>query len=110
MARRPLSQFADQDDLLSEEAQYVLREAKQWCQMLTSRTDTLMETVEALQQAVNLLSSQGTSADTTNSLNILGSKIDNLKDALVAIAEKLDSEDVTNLDTDYAAEVAANLT
>jgi hypothetical protein len=42
-------------------------------------------------------------------LNISSSKLSKLRSTIEVLAEKLDAEDVTNLDTDYAATAEAQL-
>lgn len=42
-------------------------------------------------------------------LNILTARVDLLQNALLAVTDKLDSEDVTDLDTDYTETAQAEL-
>jgi len=44
-----------------------------------------------------------------DSINALSDKVDKLQAAVKAVGDKLDQEDVTNLDTDYRQTVNDNL-
>jgi len=49
-----------------------------------------------------------TNDEIVDSITILSQKVDALKDAMISLTQKIDSEDVTNLDTDYESTIDAN--
>jgi hypothetical protein len=78
--------------------------------LLDSRVDDL-ETAD-FGGAISLLDGRVTAIETADfgsAINVIDNKADGAVAALQAVGDKLDAEDVTNLDTDYRATVDANL-
>jgi len=80
-------------------------------QMLADKIEA-MEKKEDLLPIVNLLADKLAvleQPEFCNEINNISLKLDASKEAIVAITQKLDGEDVTDLDTDYEATVNAKL-
>ena len=100
-------------DKMSEDAEYVLKNLlhalKPIEKLLEGKADQrevsdLASLIEKLSE--NVCTVHEASVD---SVNILSDKIEKLTTAVLALATKLDAEDVTNLDKNYNSVVSSNL-
>jgi len=108
MPQKPLSEMADTGyENMSEEAGYVLHEWKTHAIV----TDTILESKadkSEFYDFVNYADSKLQCRDEyVQTITALSDKLDACIAALKAMADKVDAEDVTNLDTDYRAVVDA---
>ena len=112
MAQRPLSEMADFGyERMSEESGYILHELKQFESLILSRVEGIEKTVDNFNSPIFLSALdeiRGLKAHLA-SVNIISVKLDKLTAALKTLAEKLDSEDVANLDSDYLGTVKNEL-
>lgn len=91
MAQKPLDQMAHRPGKMGEDAEYILSELKPLIHILEEKS---MDKNEAM-----------------SALNALSTKIDSLKDAVRALADKLDANAaaVTGLENDYRVEVNSKI-
>lgn len=121
MAQQPMSSIAHRPGKMSEEADYTLREMKaamleveSKLAKMVSREDlpSLEDTVsrkESIEIVNKLLQPSSTDLALQEAVTTLSSKVDAIKDAINALVQKLDAENVTNLDTDYEDSVSSLL-
>ena len=107
MAQKLLKDMADTGyENMSEETGYILHELKVFAQSVSAKVETLtsqdqlFETQDYFDKRFK---------EFIECMGLVSEKIDGMKDAIQALADKLDSEDVTNLDTDYRSVVDSNL-
>jgi len=111
MAQKPLSEMADTGyENMSEEVGYVLHEWKSHANVVDQVIESKADKSE-FYQFVNFvdmkLSSGICHKDYIACITALAEKLDAANAAIRALTDKLDAEDVTNLDTDYRATVDA---
>ena len=111
MPQKPLSEMADTGyENMSEEAGYVLHEWKTHAQVSDAIVESKVDKSE-FYDFVNLVDAKLLAGmcqkDYIACINALAEKLDAANDAIKALADKLDAEDVTNLDTDYRSAVDA---
>jgi len=125
MPQNPIN--SHKQDKMSEESEYILQEVKPVVNVMSKKIEEslnlkdikpLIEKVETLvstkdfmylvddynERVVNC----PTNDEIVDSITILSQKVDGLKDAMISLTQKMDSEDVTNLDTDYESTIDAN--
>jgi len=113
MAQKPLSEMADTGyENMSEEAGYVLHELKLFARTIDNFVNNSMTSDEIIQQFNDIhsrLEKFISKEDILLPINTISDKLDKLTSAIIALATKLDTEDVTNLDTDYLDSVESEL-
>jgi hypothetical protein len=105
MSQKPLSEIYHKPGNMSEEVDYTLTEMKQAFDIIEQKLEEVVKINDILQiQEIND-ANYSNKNETDNALSLINDKIEKLTLAIQALADKLDSEDVTNLDNNYRSTV-----
>ena len=109
MSRKQVDSF--QKERFSENDEYILTEVKDAMNFIDKMNLPQMkyELGELARDYQSRVIDSVANTEIIQNLNICSNKIDQLKDAILALAQKLDAENVANLDTDYEAIVQEKL-
>lgn len=100
MSKKTVGEMSHRPGNMSEESDYVLSTLKPLIDILAVKLSSKAEKSEVL-QVYNKIENNKSIKDLIKSVNILSDRINVLTSAMQAVCEKLDTEDVSNLDDDY---------
>lgn len=111
MAQKPIHEMSHKPGRMSEDADYALMEMKEGFAFidkldLPKIKNQLSDLIKDYQFRIV---DQTSISEIVQSINICQSKIDKLTEAILTLAQKLDVENVTNLDTNYETIVQEQL-
>jgi hypothetical protein len=129
MANKLVSDVSHKPGRMNTDSDYVLTEAKSTIDVMSKKLENslslkdiqpLLNRVEELVSKKEFMSlvedfnkrvvDCPSSQEIKSSFSALSGKIDSLKDAFITLSQKLDGEDVTNLDVDYESTIKTILT